>query len=194
MTVKRLMSIETLLHWAYGEQRVHLNVEGNVSMSDSEGDGAVGCLAVASDHSHPDAMTLDRLVSELSRSSGPLVRKHGIAGTRPDWKKGARHRMEPLRWQRDGKARWGEVWDVNNEKNAPKFCPILEVDQPAMVARVRKFYVDWFIGLDALREHLKAQHALLSEHGVNDMLPPMRPWLDDDGAPRVLYAVNKDGP
>lgn len=216
---KRLMPIEKLLHWAYAEQRVHLNLETGHLVRDVEGEseGPRFCVASVADHSHPDAVTLDRLVSHLSRETRTLVRKHGIAGTRPDWKPAARHRFEPKVWVdvrlRDGRSRReGERQEtlsapdqrypliaVNDCGRRLKrdvleglydYVEIVEIDAPHDVARVRAFYGDWIAGLKALRDTLLCHGDSLDDYGVSAMLPLERPW-ESAQTQRILFAANR---
>lgn len=216
---KRLLPIEKLLHWAYAEQRVHLNLVGMTGRMRGDNDDGdmprgVGVLASVGGHSHADAMKLDRFVSAMK--TGPILRKHGIAGTRPDWAEGARHRFEPRIWKeirkRDGSVeRLGEAYETlpERDRNYPTmavnecgkrsrkdvlegwydYVEIIEVDPPHDVRLVRAFYADWIAGLTALRDTLIESDSL-TNYGCTRELPPERPW-ESAQTQRILYAVNR---
>jgi hypothetical protein len=203
---KRLLPIEQLLHWAYAEQRVHLNVQGTPGRirplgDDGDLERGIGCLAVSGDHSHPDAMAVDRLISGLERSRAALVRKHGIAGTRPDWRPGARHRLEARYWEHGRSSRWAKSIKtlkardpylphvLVNPLGEYDYCEVIEVDAPDDIANVRAIYRDWLVGLIGLRDALLLHGDSLEEHGVTDVLPPLAPW-SQPFTQRILIAAN----
>lgn len=218
---KRTMPIEKLLHWAYADQRVHLNLVGSTARrqrgpnDDGDLERGIGVLASVSGHSHPDAVKLDRFVSVLR--NGALVRKHGIAGTRPDWRENARHRFEPRVWvevrkREGGIERLGESYETLpapdhrypnlaiNDCGRRKRSDILEgrydyvemvqLDAPHEVMLVRSFYREWIAGLTGLRDAILAHSDSLSAYGVTAELPPGAPW-ESAQTQRILFAVNR---
>lgn len=200
------MPIEKLLQWAYGEQRVHLNLEGN-GLSQITGDGGGFCLAVV-DGSHNDALTLDLLVSGMM--TGALVRKHGIAGTQPDWRREARHRLAPKAWTQGRSTKLpvtyrtvrfddhrGRKLGLMINDMTPKtdngwfyYTEIVEVDSPQEVDHFRAIYREWIAALSALRDTLRIHTDSLTDYAVSDMLPPERPW-ESLKTQRILYAEKR---
>ncbi len=182
---KKLIAIEALVRWAYGVEHVGRHTLGNVSAAQSTlglvdtGGGSGG----GSSPPHTDALLVDMLISDLHRRNpmqALLLRKHAGLGDRPDWRPNARCRIEAKHWLRDGAARWSDVWWTEAIKgsrypSAP-YCPIVAFDTPAEVERDRRLYLEWFIGLDALRSFLSQDESLLHSYRLNEVMPPRVPW------------------
>lgn len=209
---KRLMPIEKLLHWAYGAECVHRSpdIGGPAQARSALGaiDGARSGFSGVVGRAHNDALTLDRMVSEMA--TGALLRRHAVAGTRPDWRHSARHRMEPKEWVNGRSVRWGmtlrtvrfadygsrRLGMLVNEMTTLRadewfyYTPIVEVDAPHEVDGVRAIYSDWRAGLWALQAVLIEHGDSLTTCAVSDELPPERPW-EFTQTPRILRAAKR---
>lgn len=200
--VRREMSVELLLQWAYATEKVR----GSPSWGSSGiGKGWGETAEAVGSGCHPDALVVDRIVEQLSESAGHLVRDHALACTRPDWRPNARHRYEPKYADTDKPAPegsafpWlgGAVWAHPSDcvcgghangcsrqmppgwKSVP-VVPIVERDSPADVQAFREaWYVPWVSCLEVIRNAFRAQShgAVLAAHVVTDALPPLTPWL-----------------
>lgn len=178
------ISVERLLQWAYAVEKVR--------GAPSWGAGGVGrgwgeTAEAAGSGCHPDALIVDRLVTQLSESTAHLVRDHALACTRPDWRPKARHRYEPLYVDPEGKpappasrfptlgmamfthpdtcrcqglAHLCEARDVKwrvGQKGWP-YCPAIERDNPAEVQAFREaWYIPWVGALEVIRDAFRAQ-------------------------------------
>lgn len=203
--VRREVSVELLLQWAYSVEKVR----GSPSWGSSDGRGqGFGEMAErAGCGCHPDALIVDRVVTQLSESAAHLVRDHALACTRPDWRPGARHRFEPkivsdkpapegsgFPWL--GGAMWTHpdscvcggnthLCDGRQVRKPPgfeavPFVPVIERDSPAEVQAFREaWYIPWRSHLEVIRDAFRAQShgAVLTAHRVIEALPPPTPWL-----------------
>lgn len=175
MKIKKALPVEWLLWWAYGTELVRGREVTGEEPEVAPGDTSRARGGVC----HDDALTIDLLVSQLAPDTAALVRDHAMAGTRPDWKPRARHRMAAVRWEYEGGARYAQVLtthpSLDKRGKSYRFCPVIEVDRPDAISRVRRFYVHWFAGLEVIRNALRT-HRILVDHDVTDALPPPIPW------------------
>jgi len=208
---KRQISVERLLHWAYGIERVR----GMPSWSEGSGGGVSGARAGC----HDDALTVDQVVNGLSSAGAALVRDHGVAGTRPDWKPQARYRMAPTKWKVvEGEHVAGEWYESHpsacrcggwahlcSAKVVPAwpralrnryfersgiYVPIVEVDRPRDLDGVRTIYVNWWAALKVIRDVLLEGRVVLAAHAVTHALPPLAPWNGSkEGAVGIIHVA-----
>lgn len=202
--VRREISVERLLQWAYAVEKVRGSPSwGSSGLAKGWGETA----EAAGSGCHPDALIVDRVVTQLSESAAHLVRDHALACTRPDWRPKARHRFEPkivsdkpappasvFPWL--GGAMWthpdhcvcggnAHLCDGRAVRKAPgwepvPFVPVVEKDNPAEVQAFREaWYIPWVSCLEVIRDAFRAQShgAMLAAHTVTEALPPLTPWL-----------------
>ncbi len=195
---KRAMTVERLLHWAYGVELVR----GQPSWGESEG---AGIASTARGGCHGDALTIDSMVMALlPESPAALVRLNAMSGTRPDWKPNARLRFGPkvlndvvvdgqvvrfAEWfwthpRACGCHGWGHsctrrdavTWARGDK--AASYCPVYQFDAPREVEAVRaRFYGRWWKSLEVIRDALM-QGDVLASHIALPGLPPQFPWLE----------------
>jgi hypothetical protein len=187
--MKKAVSVERLLQWAYGVERVR----GMPAWGDNPGGGVSGARGAC----HDDALTVDQVVGGLSDLGAAIVRDFAVSGSRPDWKPAPRYRMAPLAWQRS--LRLAEWYDTHPAscgcrgyahlckrpggpvpwmRGEPKavYCPIVVKDAPHEVEAVRAGYLHWWSSLKVIRDVLRDGTVTLARHTVTSELPPQLPW------------------
>ena len=128
---------------------------------------------------HPDAMTvhlhLKQLSAEMKKQKRfdelhkpALVLKHALMDQAPDWMKGAKPIIQPMRRPNGGIAM---VWDKN--KNAV-LCRIITVLSVDTINFNRSIYSDWVEGLAML--HSRLLPVGFVDHELKDFTMSKTPW------------------
>lgn len=194
--MKKAVSVERLLQWAYGTELVR----GMPAWGDTPGGGSSGAPGRGC---HDDALTVDQVVSQLSDEGALLLRSHALMGNRPDVK---RRRFVPVYVHKSGIAECWEAhvadcgcrghadickrpqddtrrrhsdfpfyppgWGPPSAGGRVNYVPVRCVDAgPSHVT-----YVTWWAALKVIRDVFAAAPARLLAHSVTDALPPAAPW------------------
>lgn len=149
-----------------------------------------GARVLAAD-SHPDAVTTTDTLNRLPRSTALLCASHAKAGSRPDWQ--GEHRFVPKEWRYDesgedyamseicylpdeftGWKAW--YWCGESRKSVrtpkPRWCPVVEMDSEKVIAKRRRTYLEWWEGLDFVRQNIGP----LADWRLSDIMPEQFPW------------------
>ena len=177
---REAMTIERALIWAYQDQQVdaivgrggqYMRVVGIDSARRAGDRMALGCEVMGGGYArltvHPDAEALHDAVRRLRPPARiGLVIRHAKAGTRPDWLRGARPTVKPLR-RPNGKI----VVERDNNRNAT-WCPFVVDPLPQHIAFCHAVYAEWW---DALDELVGAGLRLV-DHVILPLGEPREPW------------------
>lgn len=180
------IGVEALVAWAYADQRADL--ASGVLLPGWGGGGVyamgqLGCVVQGGGGGpvrlHEDAEAVDDAVRALDRDSAVLVAMHGRVRSRPDWRPGARWRMEPVEWHLEPGAVpgvWLRVPVVSRAaKGQAEWVSVREADRPAEIERLRGLWTDWVSGLAQVRLALLDRQ--LRAHRLTDELPAQWPWV-----------------
>lgn len=160
--VRTPIDVERLLWWAYVRQCVLAG--GGTGLADrrhGEGDGPL-CSTQGRAVSHADAYIVSFAVNRLPSDQRGLVITHAKSESRPDWKP--------------------DMPDLERV-GAHAF-----IDWTDLAAFHRDIYADWWDGLAAVAERLRAQASALQLWAVTGPAAPSRPWFAPRVRPRVLTA------
>ena len=209
---RKAVSVERLLHWAYGVELVRGVPSDLVHVPDASAATARGSGC------HPDALVVDQTVTRVvAPKSAAIVRTYAFAGMRPDWKPLARHRLVPRQliwvWYEGKQLQRGEIYEAHpmrchcggyahlcsemnmasygrGEKNR-NYTPVIEADRPDDVtAKRHALYVPWFAALEVIRNALRTEGRLAS-HTVTEVLPHPYPWLNREKTGRVICPLTE---
>lgn len=199
--MKRAVSIQALLEWAYAVERVGAS-GGAVGLLEAErraagygvaGRSMTGALADQAalgarvsgggglNHCHDDAELVDRVVGRmLSAVERGLVVAHASARSAPDWMPSARHRLEPVKiYAHAATDRWRpEVVTTHPGRRGAvaAYCSLVERDAPETVARARAAYTTWREALYVVHGGLTMGGTGLTAYALLPVFPPDRPW------------------
>ena len=180
--VKTPVDAERLVNWAYADQVADLVNWSDMPAGLASSSSAIATVAellTAVDLSRatrhkvdPDAVAVDALVEGLGKVTRYLLIRHGIAGTAPGWRPGARFRCEPVYRDR-ARRRLVKVYDINRHWI---FSPIVYRDQPELLEADREHYRQWHAGLVAVASHFEARPEALRRWIVEQPRRSSAPW------------------
>jgi hypothetical protein len=199
--MKRTISVRALLDWAYAVERVAasgravglLDAERQASGFVLPGRSMTGALADQAtlgarvngggglNHCHDDAELVDLVVARmLSVEERALVVQCAMTGAPPDWCPNARHRLEPVKdFANPNTLHWRPRVVSSIQGRAGRvsaYCPIVERDAPADVARARQTYADWRAALFVVHAGLLARQPGLRDFSLSSEMPVHAPW------------------
>ena len=191
--IKKALPVEQLLWWAYGVELVR----GLPTQPLCDDAPSVSSGRLWASECNDDALTLDLLVSQLMPDTSALVRRAchrryaarleaGRAPSDGAAAMGLRGRgalcgslhYPPRDLRLSGSCRICATCCSRCGRSASGRCAIVRCStstRPRDIARMRYFYIQWYAGLEVLRNALKAR-AILSAYEVSDGLPPPHPW------------------
>ncbi len=202
---KKLMTwenidIETLLRWAFRDQKIHAVMEGDGGLLPAEAalDGFTGgtvsrdgChaalrrselgtrvdeFAPGLGRAHADAEAVYVLLRELSPSDGRpsatagLIYQNALIGARPDWMAGARTKVVKVLNRRQKPKM---IYDRNRRAVA---CRISYENPRQMIEYCRRRYEIWHGGLRAMAAVFRDEPDRLRQYKVTGPDAPARPW------------------
>lgn len=196
------MSVQRMLEWAFRDECASLELPERDAPEDrgygfgmeyvliqrARLGGAVDGGGGGSDP-HEDAEAVAAITSNLTDILGGLhmairVAETARAGVTPDWMPGAVPAYEAREWHRNQNGRWaatervGEFREVVRGKRKTteiRICPVVLRPDPAVIARARQGYVDWWFALSEIRRNI-AGSGMLRQHTITNVMPPMAPW------------------
>lgn len=199
----RAMSVQRMLEWAFRDECASLELPERDAPEDrgtgfgmeyvllqrARLGGSIDCSAGAKSDPHEDAEAVAAITSNLpdivgGRRMAIRVSEIARAGTTPDWMPGATPRYEAKEWHQNTHGRWagteslGEYREVVRGKRKTtdiRWCPVVLRPDPAVIARVRADYVDWWFALSEIRRNIAAS-GMLRQHSITNVMPPMAPW------------------
>lgn len=211
--MKKLIDIENLVIWAFQTEQATLHDACLDVTAGYPQDCIVRCEKVSvlggfitgtspgarfmAADSHHDAVTVVDVMARMVLHDARLVRDHGRAGTRPDWRPDARHRFEPREWiiedsgERSGaseicplddrETKWrgrGYCPDAGKTVRIPRpvWVPVVEHDHPEVLRSARANYIRWWMLLDQLRQDLDGS---LSDWRLSEIMPDRDPWTKE---------------
>lgn len=141
----------------------------------------------------PDGMTILQAVRALPPSARDLVWRHGVEGTRPDPRLGARWRFEPVEWElvpitsepgqflrvaiprrcSSDMLDRGQIVTTGRAGGARWVIPVTQLDRPARVRAARRLWTLWRAGLIRVRRITAGELQALQ---FEKTLPPAHPW------------------
>lgn len=179
------ISIEDLLVWAYGREKVHLAREPGVGAAVSARRLGFSGVDVSERIGHggraennlgfeapPDAYAVGRVVDGLSLRAAMLVRHYAVAGGEPDYTP-----WPVVRWERGAAiyGKWPSARGKGDERRVIGYVVSAHGDLPAHVAARRDAYRVWAESLRAIHERLGAS-GTLRRYALTADLPVLRPW------------------
>jgi hypothetical protein len=199
--MKRDVTVQALLEWAYAVERVAVSGGGGLleaerraagvfvpgrSMTGALADQAALGARVAGGGGlsccHDDAELVERVVTSrvLTPDERGLIVHHATTRSAPDWLPLARHRLEPRRRYKRARANeWmPEVTTAAPGRAGlvPAYCPLVERDAPETVARARGQYTLWREALFVVFGEFQAAGRGLRAHVLVGGFPPPSPW------------------
>lgn len=175
-----LVTVEDLVNWAYGRELVHRARRpgfagllaggprsGGFDSSAQLGAGVNSSMNLGFE-APGDAYVVERLVEALPPAMKREVRDYAISGTRPDWIE------DPMIVCHRGPA----IYGVNERRRRTLigYAVSFHGDLPEHVAMMRGKYAAWWDGLLLVRDALRDSPELLTDHAMDDRLPPQKPW------------------
>lgn len=186
------IDVEALLWWAYQRQQVdRMEAAASAVTSHRQRSGAGffsvyrnGLLGCTPDSSrafggslavHADAEEIHGTVTALPKELRRLVLQHAKAGTRPDWREGARATWVPrLGWRERKGERWGKC--EYDDQRREWFCPLVVLNTADELAAVRTIYTAWHGAVAEIAGHYRSRPQLLTSYRVVGFAAPARPW------------------
>lgn len=202
--VKRALSVQAALEWAFGVEKAQLELPPPKDGAD-EGFGfgleyillqraILGCKIDGGQHkmgsyTHPDAEVIAATVAGLPDSLGGIrmairVTELARAGLTPDWMPGAVPRCVPVEMKRNQHGERATTVVVGTERVNTRgkwrtidvlACPVTWRPHAEQIAAARRGYEDWWQALGWVQEGLLAG-GMLREVNVTAAMPRARPW------------------
>lgn len=199
--VRREISIQSLLEWAFADECASIDFEDEGTLAQGYGAvgnaylmaqrGVLGCRIDGGGTSYPDADAdlVASAVAVLPEGCGGrrmAVWIAELARTRavPDAFVGVRPRCEPRGWHINPHGRRAETDSLGIEidtsgprprRHDVRVCPVVYRPDGAQVAQARRNYLQWYSALTELRSTFEI-HNNLSRWAINSCMPPMMPW------------------
>ncbi|WP_372993918.1 hypothetical protein [Sulfitobacter sp.] len=200
--VRREISIQSLLEWAFADECASIDFEdegtlaagygavGNAYLMEQR--GKLGCRIDGGGRSLPDhdADLVAAAVAVLPEGCGGrrmAVQIAELARARavPDAFVGVEPRCEPRGWRINQNGRRAETESLGIEidssgrklrRHDVLVCPVVYRPDGQQVARARRNYLQWWSALTELRITFET-HNNLSRWAVGCSMPPMQPWI-----------------
>lgn len=209
-TIKRALGVQAVLEWAFRVEKAQLDLPPPEDVIE-EGFGfgfeyvllqraALGCKVDGGQHkigsyTHADAEVIAATVAGMPDSLGGKrmairVAELARAGLTPDWMPGAVPRCVPrdTRENQHGVRAVTEVVGVERVLHRGRWrsvevlaCPVTWRPHPEQIASARRYYENWWLALDWVRDGLKVG-GMLREVEVTAAMPKARPWQSGLGA------------
>jgi len=200
--VKREISIQSLLEWAFRVEHAQLDLGDAASMVGMSPAhvgmeyvmierARLGCHIDGGGHSdpHPDADVVASALAVLpaghgGRAMAIAIAEYARAGRMPDAMAGVKTRCVPASWHtnRHGKHARTELVETieyghrgRRVKREVRCCPVIFTPTQSQIAAARRFYLNWWGALLDLAATFRV-YGGLSGHIVTNSMPPMTPW------------------
>lgn len=164
----------------------------------------LGCqvdTSIGSSSPHEDAEVVAAIVSNLSQDLGGYrgaiqIAELSRSGLTPEWMPGAVPRIEPIEWaaaNQFGRQAKSKIYDYcvevvrtahpknptrfieRTKKTEIRYTPCRWSPSKTVIDNCRDRYTQWWLILNDIRNRLVISD-LLRNVGINDEMPPKRPW------------------
>ena len=199
--VRRQISIQSLLEWAFADECASIDFEDEGTLAMGYGSignaylmeqrGKLGCRIDGGGRSlpDPDADLVAAAVAVLPEGCGGRrmavqIAELARARAMPDAFVGVEPRCEPKEWHVNPHGRRAKTMSLGIEidssglrprRHDVQVCPVVYRPDGGQVAAARRNYLQWWSALTELRITFEI-HTNLSRWSVDDCMPPMTPW------------------